>query len=91
MDELKSILRYWCMVFWETWGDIGIFSAIVATGAGMTAVLLAAHFGFAQKGEIPELIFIIAVSADMANYCQARNKSAFRKSSFSGGSHHELF
>jgi hypothetical protein len=63
MDELKSILRYWCMVFWETWGDIGIFSAIVATGAGMTAVLLAAHFGFAQKGEIPELIFIIAVSA----------------------------
>ena len=63
MDELKAILRYWRMVFWETLCEIGVFSAIVATGAGMTAVLLAAHFGFAQKGEIPELIFITGVSA----------------------------
>jgi hypothetical protein len=63
MDELKSLCRYWCMVFWVAVGEIGIFSAIVATGSGMTAVLLAAHFGFAQKGEIPELIFITVVSA----------------------------
>jgi hypothetical protein len=63
MEELKSILRYWRMVFWETFEEIGIFSAIVATGAGMTAVLLASHFGYAQKGEIPELIFITIVSA----------------------------
>lgn len=34
---------------------------------------------------------VLEIDADMANYCQASNKSAFRKSSFSGWLHHELF